>query len=325
MSAPPPLPAADVAESGASIASLSRHFVGARFLVTGASGFVGRWLVAALCASGCPAEVVALGREPARMRAVLPKDGHALQIRQGDLLHPETLADLPPCTHVVHASAGTRRDGDPGHELADLDDADLATRNLLAACSRMPLRRVLLVSSGAAAEPPAPDRPGAGYALGKRTAELRTLLAARERGFAAVIARLWAHIGPGLPAGRGYAAADFIAAAGTQLRIHGDGTAVRSYQYPSDTATWLWTLLAEGGAGQIYDVGATEPVSIRELAGRIDRAAGGPGVVVEGAGPAGARYLPDVAAAAALGLRNRIGLDEAIARSLAWQRTTVLS
>ena len=317
------LPAADIAESGLAIAEVMQGFVGARVLITGASGFIGRWLVAGLLASGCPIELVLLGRDDERLRRVVPP-GHEskVHIHIGDLLIPESVKDLPPCTHVIHAASGTRRDGDPWHELADLDDADFGVINLLRACEHMPLRRVLLISSGIVVTPLASNQPGIGYSIGKRVAEARLILSARTRGFSTVVARVWSLIGPGLPANRGYAAADFVAAAAVRsaIRIAGDGSAVRSYQYPSDTAVWLWSLLARGHDGVIYDVGGAAPVTILELAKHLDRLAGGAGVVVGGMLGQGGVYVPDLTVAHALGLSNRVDLTMALERSLRWAR-----
>jgi nucleoside-diphosphate-sugar epimerase len=290
MSSLAPWPSPDeMTECAVSVQGLS----GARVMITGASGFIGRWLVAT-----------------------------AITVVAGDLMDPGSLVGLPTCTHLIHAACGTMRDGAPEHEQADLDAADLGTRNLLAACQGMPLQRVLLVSSGIAATSLAPGSRGAGYALGKRVAELRCLLAAKAGGFEVVVARIWSLLGPGLPSDRGYAAADFVAAAaaGRRIALAGDGSAVRSYQHPGDTAAWLWTLLARGGDRCVYDVGGDRPVTMLELATIIDRLAGGPGIVMGGGTDTGGSYLPDLAAVSSLGLRNRIALESAIERALRWAR-----
>lgn len=60
-----------------------------RFLVTGASGMLGRLVVAALAAKVGPGAVVAAVRDPARAAALLPE---GVVLRQADYNQPETLA-----------------------------------------------------------------------------------------------------------------------------------------------------------------------------------------------------------------------------------------
>jgi nucleoside-diphosphate-sugar epimerase len=52
---------------------------------------------------------------------------------------------------------------------------------------------------------------------------------------------------------------------GTEIRIHGDGSARRSYLYGSDAAWWTLAALALGADGQVYNVGSAQAVSHLEL------------------------------------------------------------
>lgn len=53
---------------------------------------------------------------------------------------------------------------------------------------------------------------------------------------------------------------------GGDIRIHGDGSARRSYLYGSDAACWTLAALVGGVDGQVYNVGSAEPISHLELA-----------------------------------------------------------
>jgi NADH dehydrogenase len=60
-----------------------------RIAVTGANGFVGRHVIAALLGDTSPADVRAIVREPGRAAAELPRTG--LDIRRADVTDPESL------------------------------------------------------------------------------------------------------------------------------------------------------------------------------------------------------------------------------------------
>ena len=65
-----------------------------------------------------------------------------------------------------------------------------------------------------------------------------------------------------------YAIGNFIwdALYADSITVSGDGTPLRSYLDQSDMAHWLWTLLLEGHAGECYNVGSDQVVSIKDLA-----------------------------------------------------------
>lgn len=136
-----------------------------------------------------------------------------------------------------------------------------------------------------------------------------------------VFARGFAFIGPYLPLTDKFAAGSFLrdALAGGPIRIHGDGSQVRSYLYAADLAVWLLTLLARGTPGRAYNIGSDVAVSLRELANLVAAALPHPCAVVEGGSPvSGAeRYVPDIAQARSeIGLDVAIGLDSAVSRSV---------
>ena len=135
--------------------------------------------------------------------------------------------------------------------------------------------------------------------------------------FEVVIARCFAFVGPALLGSSGSAAAHFIesAANGKGIVVQGTGEAVRSYQYAADMARWLLSCLVGGAPGRAYNVGDATEMTIAQLAGEVTRvAANGMPVTIAGRptpGLAGPRYVPDVRRAAAeLGLRNAVGLEE---------------
>ena len=281
-------------------------------LVTGGSGFVGSWIVDALLERG--AKVSIFSRNPKEREGV------------------KTYTSLEPIdgiTHIIHAAYTANREMGPITSLQELETMDGGTESLLYHAVRWPVEKMLVISSGAVYDPPnrgifqessVPIAPRSVYGVGKRVAELRAYLHSSLQGFTVTSARLGAFLGPRLPMNRGFAAADFLedARAGRKIRVLGDGTPIRTYQYPTDMAEWCLKILLAGKHGEAYNVGGNVHISLGALAEMINRIAGGPGIEILGR-PTGILdvYAPEVKKAKyELGLSN-MSLEEAINRSLA--------
>jgi dTDP-glucose 4,6-dehydratase len=323
-----------------------RDLDGARFLVTGGTGFFGCWLLEAATAAAdagvlrLRADV--LTRDPAGFTAKAPHlAGHrGVRLVQGDVRRID--ASLVPAagvgyTHIVHAATDSQASVQAADPLAIFDTIVEGTRAVLE-LARRDGARTLIVSSGAAQGPqpvdlvamseaylggPDPLAPGAAYSEGKRAAEALGGLYARAHGLHVTVARGWAFCGPYLPLNWHFAAGNFAAdaLAGRAIRVGGDGTPLRGYMYGADLAAWLWTLVARGASERVYNVGGSEPISIAALAGIFGALAGVP-VVVEGVpvpGRAPTRYVPCTRRAAEeLGLRAEVTLEEGLHRMLRW-------
>ena len=317
---------------------------GARIFLTGGTGFVGRWLVAAFLEANrkhrLDARLEVLTRDPRAFIRECPElvDDDSVALLEGDVRTVD-LGALD-CSHVIHGATPSDERINTERPEEMLDIIDTGTGRLLdLACGRG-TRRFLLVSSGAVYLPPAPkggyseDAPlgpawpeeASAYHAGKRRAEELTL-AAREAGLRATIARLFAFVGPHLPLDRHFAIGNFVGDAlnGGPIRVRGDGTPVRSYMYAADMAVWLWAMLAdERAVGRCYNVGSEDAVSIA-LAARAVAAAVAPSVAVsvacEGAPNRRDVYLPCTRRARReLGLRETVELAEGVRRTIAWHR-----
>jgi dTDP-glucose 4,6-dehydratase len=344
------LPEADLAHVVTHGAAAWDALRGTHVIVTGGTGFFGQWLVESLAYAG---EVLELGvratvltRDPdaalARAGRAAPPAG--VTYLRGDVRDVRALDPAGPAEWCIHAAT----DASPVLN-AEAPEAMLATivdgtRAVLDYAGRQSLRGLLVCSSGAVygRQPsglshvpedylggPDVTDPAQAYAEGKRVAELATAIAAR-RGVPATIARCFAFVGPFLPLDGHFAVGNFVRdrLAGRPIAIGGDGTAVRSYLHAADLAVWLWTLLVHGGRGRAYNVGSERAVSIDELA-RVVAGAGRvePLPVARAREPVpGApahRYVPATdRARAELGLRERIDLEDAVARTLGWYATT---
>ena len=107
------------------------------------------------------------------------------------------------------------------------------------------------------------------YACSKLMDEFLALAYAKERSLPVVIARLFNTVGPRQTGRYGMVLPRFIAAAkaGLPLKVYGDGQQTRCFCYVSDTVEALARLQqCPAARGQVFNVGGTEEVSIRQLA-----------------------------------------------------------
>ena len=110
------------------------------------------------------------------------------------------------------------------------------------------------------------------YADSKAIDEFLALAYHQERGLDCVIARLFNTVGPRQSGQYGMVIPRFVeqALAGRPLEIHGDGRQTRCFCHVRDAIRALTGLMDAGDVhGEIFNVGATEPIAIAELAERI--------------------------------------------------------
>jgi dTDP-glucose 4,6-dehydratase len=320
---------------------------GKRIFLTGATGFFGAWLLESLvyCNRALQLETSAtvLCRDPAAAAARLPHLAGETSIRfvAGDVRNvnfPEQNFDF-----VIHAAAPSS-----GVEAAQplnlLTTLVSGTERVLEFAKARNTEAFLFVSSGAVygAQPEnlshvpetyrgGPDwlDPNAAYAEGKRVGEQMCSIYVCNSEIRFSIARCFAFVGPHLPLDRHFAIGNFIgdALAGRNISIRGDGTPMRSYLYAADLAIWLWTILLSDNKlntqPRVFNVGSGDAISILDLATTVVDELNPPLRVEIAAKPAtGAplqQYVPDVTEAETrLGLRQTIGLRDAIRRTADW-------
>lgn len=311
---------------------------GSRFFITGGTGFFGKWLLASLAAANdrLDARLTAtvLSRDPQRFLECHPELGprRDFQWLRGDIRDFAFPAGSFPL--IIHAATAASEQLNVEQPRVMFDTIADGTRRLLDFAAQAAPDAMLLTSSGAVYGPqpptlshipedftgaPDPLSPHSAYGEGKRVAEFLCT----SSGLPAKIARCFAFIGPYLPLDAHFAAGNFIrdALRGGPIIVRGDGRPLRSYLYAADLVVWLLNILARGQVGHPYNVGSPEPVAIAAMASLIGIAAGGLQVNVTGAPTAGAppRYVPDTSRVQTqLGLRVNIGLENAVARHLAW-------
>jgi GDP-4-dehydro-6-deoxy-D-mannose reductase len=253
-----------------------------RVLVTGADGFVGRWLCRALLGRG-HGVIAAVKRVPG---ANVESDG--LPRIALELTDPASYSNLEchPADAVVHLAAvasGAEARADPAAawEVNAVGTArlveELARLRRAGACDPL----VLVASTGevygrAAArpshetDPPAPCSP---YAASKLGAELAALETAGRTGLRVIVVRPFAQFGPGQD--ERFFVPAMVARLATARRVGarvvkvGNLEPVRDFLDVRDAVEALLALLEQGQPGEVYNVATGQGIRLLDLFHRI--------------------------------------------------------
>jgi dTDP-glucose 4,6-dehydratase len=307
-----------------------------RLFITGGTGFFGIWLLSALrllLKDGVDVHVTVLSRNPEGFMQRYPqfRDQSWLSFIAGDVCDfniPQQEFDL-----LLHAATETSMAAH-AEPRRMFDNIVFGTRHVLELALKCGVSRVLLVSSGAVYgnQPPhqihQPDDSqlacnplivSSAYGEGKRVMELMGAMLQQESGIDCVTARCFAFCGPGLPLDGHFAISNFIRDAlyREQITVQGDGSPLRSYLYGADLAVWLLYLLLNGKAGESYNVGNDQALTIKELAFFVrDALSPGKPIEIHDAPEASQAsrniYVPAIDRARGLGCRPWTTLDESL-------------
>jgi nucleoside-diphosphate-sugar epimerase len=318
-----------------------------RIFITGGTGFFGLWLLTALQqlhVQGIQLQVCVLSRNPQLFLTIHPQflNQSWLKFISGDITNfdiPKEQFDL-----LLHAATETSMEAHAA-PLKMFDSIVIGTRRVLELARLAGVRRVLLISSGAVYGPQLQNQTHQldesqtacnpllatnAYGEGKRTMELMGAIMQSETGVESLSARCFAFCGPGLPLAGHFAIGNFIRDAlyAEEIIVKGDGEQRRSYLYGADLAVWLLYLLINGKAGQSYNVGNDEAISIRELAFTIrDVLAPNCPVVFlkqhDSMSSTRNYYVPSIKRARELGCKPWTSLSDAIELSAAYHKAVL--
>ena len=117
-----------------------------------------------------------------------------------------------------------------------------------------------------------PDKTRWGYAASKLIDEFLALAYAREHDLPVTVVRLFNTVGPRQSSRYGMVLPNFVrwALANEPITIHGDGSQTRSFTWVGDVIWAMTALINEPrAAGQVFNIGNGEEISIRDLALRV--------------------------------------------------------
>lgn len=325
-----------------SLAADLKGWEGQNLLITGGTGFFGKWLLEMLHfarRSGTfqLGKIFVLSRNPEVFIQRYPhlQDFEFLEGDIRDFKFPQEKI-----TGLIHGatSASAQLNAQFPEEMYEIILE--GTRRALSCAQASPGCRFLMISSGAvygkktlnegfSKEEEFDFHPQSklndAYADGKREAEKMAVIS--ELGQSAVIARCFAFVGPYLPLQEHFAIGNFISNVlkGEEIVIQGDGSPRRTYLYPTELITGLFAVFTRGKRNLAYNIGSDAVVSIREVAEAVSRIGVALGLkevpikVLQAVSPGVSPpcYAPNIQRGRnELGLSPKINLDEAIRRTL---------
>jgi UDP-glucose 4-epimerase len=295
-----------------------------RAAVTGGAGFIGSHLVDALVARGDDVLVIddlsTFGNgDYVNAKATLDRR----DIREG--------IDLGGVEVVFHLAAQTDVQTSVREPSRDAAVNVVGTVKVLEAALEAGARIVFTSTGGAIygecahpATETTPREPGSPYGIAKLCGEEYLFGFNRMHGSTHVVCRLGNVFGPRqAPSLEGGVVAIFLdrLARGDRTVIYGDGLQVRDFVYVADVVSAL--LAAAGSAGGVFNVGTGRETTVLALHQACARTAGlntGPTYEAARLGDLRRSALDVSRAAAELGFRAQISLDDGIARTWRWTK-----
>ncbi|HEX4627992.1 MAG TPA: GDP-mannose 4,6-dehydratase [Gemmatimonadales bacterium] len=264
-----------------------------KVLVTGADGFVGRWLTRRLLGDGREVYgAVRPGQSPAPVAPagdLTPEERSAVRWLPLELTDAESVracVDLPydAVVHLAAVSSGVDATRDPGFAWNVNAAGTARVVQVLGHAKRTgqadPV--VLVVSTGEVygacderrprreSDPVAPSTP---YAASKAAEELAALEAWRRTGLRVIVARAFAHTGPGQDTR--FVVPAFAERLRFAKRVNapvvkvGNLEPVREFLHVRDVVDAYARLLVKGQAGDVYNVASGQGVSLEALFDRL--------------------------------------------------------
>ena len=266
-----------------------------RILITGGAGFIGSHLAEAYLKHGDEVYVIDdLSTGSLENLAHLQADeeyARRLFVHVDTILNHDILLELVgTCDVVFHMAAAVGVQYILDNPLKSIRINIQGTEKVLEMCSKFK-KKVLIASSsevyGKHLHAPLVETDNIiygpsskfrwSYAASKLMDEFTALAHFRESGLPAIVVRLFNTVGPRQTGTYGMVIPRLVsqALAGKDLTVYGDGEQTRTFTYVEDVVHALM-LLADnpGAAGEVFNIGGIEEISIKDLAYRIVEKAG---------------------------------------------------
>jgi nucleoside-diphosphate-sugar epimerase len=304
-------------------------------LVTGAAGFIGSHLTAALLDRGvevvgidCFTDYYPRPMKEANLGENLPRQGFSFEeVRIQDADFDRLLTGV---THVFHlaAQAGVRKSWGRDFAVYTTNNVD-ASQQLLEACVGRKIHRFVYASSSSlygdnVAIPMREDalpQPVSPYGVTKLAAEQLGYLYFVNHGVPATALRYFTVYGPRQRPDMAFHRFIRASLEGTPVTLYGDGEQTRDFTYVADAVAATMAAGDRGVPGRAYNVGGGSRVSMNQVIEIIGRVAGRPLEVRREPAQKGDMrdtYADTTLARADLGFSPSVTLEQGIEAEYRW-------
>ncbi len=340
----------DIEEISESLGSLAQAFAGKRILITGARGFLGRYLTDLFLALNSkvleqPCEVIGIDNlmTSGQLGNELPRDRHLAFVKH-DIIKP--FYPERPVDYVLHLAGIASPYYYRKWPLETLEVATTGLKNMLELAKGCGARLLFFSSSEIYGDPDSAHLPtkesyhgyvsclGARscYDESKRLGETLVRIYHTHYGVPGMIVRPFNVYGPGMQKLDYRVLPNFAGhiLAGEPVNVYGTGKQTRTFCYVTDAIRGFLQVLVSGLPGEPYNIGNPEPeISILDLVHIIERTMPDLGVkyrVIEHPDTYPAdepqRRCPDITKARLqVGYEPRISIDTGLRRFFDWAKT----
>jgi dTDP-glucose 4,6-dehydratase len=307
-----------------------------RIFVTGGAGFIGSAFIRHVLATQPDVRITNYDKLTyAGNLANLAEVAEDRRYRfvRGDLVDGELLADvLPGHDAVVNFAAESHVDRSITGAVDFVQANVLGANTLFAAAMRTRIERFLHISTdetyGSIPEPNSfvegdALEPNSPYSASKAAADLFARAYGVTYGYPITVTRTSNNFGPYHYPEKVIPLFVTNLIDGLPVPLYGDGRNVRDWTYVVDNVAAQWVVLTEGIPGEVYNVGAGNEMSNRELTMRIlGHFGAGEDMIRHVPDRPGhdLRYSVDTAKVRALGWKPEHSFDDALAATIAWYR-----
>jgi nucleoside-diphosphate-sugar epimerase len=304
-------------------------------LVTGAAGFIGSHLSAALLDSGasvtgvdCFTDYYPRPLKEANLATVKGRQG--FKFVQGALQEMDLKPLLAGVTHVFHlaAQAGVRKSWGRDFDVYTRDNIE-ATQRLLEALAGVPIERFVYASSSSVYgdEVPLPMKedaylqPLSPYGVSKLAAEHLAHLYWANHGVPAVSLRYFTVYGPRQRPDMGFQRFFTAVQLGKPITVYGDGEQTRDFTFVGDAVAATIAAGNKGVPGRVYNIGGGSRVTLNHVLNLISKVTGRPVAIrrePDQKGDMRHTYADTSAARRDLGFAPRVTLEEGLTQQYRW-------
>ncbi|MDH5573366.1 MAG: NAD-dependent epimerase/dehydratase family protein, partial [Gammaproteobacteria bacterium] len=317
-----------------------------RILVTGGTGFMGKWLLEFIrllnLNFGFNCNVTSLSRNP---ESLLKDAPHLFNYEKFEFIDSDVrdYENIPSgVNYIIHAAASPDNRMHVTNPVEISDIIGSGAKNIFENSMDLPaLKKIINISSGqvygkiSSAKEVAEadmgilkcDNITSIYPEAKRFSESLSHGYRSQYKLPIVTVRPFSFMGPYQVLDKPWAINNFFndAMLGSDIRIISDGNAVRSYMYPSDMAFWMLSLLVNANPGEHFNLGSPEMINFKDLAEKVIIASGSNvKTVVTNHHEDNSVFVPDISKIQkVMKLDITVNLESLLKRTIAWYRLSV--